>query len=407
MARQLDFGAIELLYAEVAALSQAEDAPHTSGQMGIMALGVTKALGPTSLSDEGDYTPFQFDASGQLFTTISGMGFGSPADGAANPSTMQQVNAFPMIWNGTTWDRPRSVPTTDDIGATGIAAAGMLAFDGATWDRVRSVAPSDTLSNPVSSVNSASYSLVWDETNSRWTRAKATAVVSAGGIAAVDGVFPGLAAVGLHGQDTTTGNAIPSSAMQVGGSFAGNEKGIIVNSVPNLQNDSAFFEPIAAAAKCDAVNHRALGVGLLSFDGTVDRRTRVASADNLAGNQLPASGTYVFDGSTWDRWTGAVSSTPVLTALTVSETPEVSVGASDTTLKAANGSRKKVRIQNHGTGFVRVSESATATLTSPIRLVPQVGEYWVEPTATGHIYQGEISAISESGTNLVGVTEYT
>lgn len=94
-----------------------------------------------------------------------------------------------------------------------------------------------------------------------------------------------------------------------------------------------------------------------------------------------------------------------LTATTVSTDTEVSVTTSTTALLAANANRKRVWIQNHGAGFVRVRLAATALTTSPIRLVPQVGTVEILPTASGHIYQGVINAISESGTNAVGVIE--
>lgn len=94
------------------------------------------------------------------------------------------------------------------------------------------------------------------------------------------------------------------------------------------------------------------------------------------------------------------------TATTVSTDTEVSVTGSSTQLLAANSSRKKVFIQNHGTGYVRVRLAATALTTSPIRLVPEVGTYELK-SEDGFVYRGVINAISETGTNLVGVIEET
>lgn len=96
----------------------------------------------------------------------------------------------------------------------------------------------------------------------------------------------------------------------------------------------------------------------------------------------------------------------VVTATTVSTDTEVSVTGSSTQLLAANSSRKKVFIQNHGTGYVRVRLAASALTTSPIRLVPEVGTYELK-SEDGYVYRGVINAISETGTNLVGVIEET
>ncbi len=47
------------------------------------------------------------------------------ADGLANP-TISNISALSSIYNGTTWDRQRSVITAQDTTGTGIAAAGIL-----------------------------------------------------------------------------------------------------------------------------------------------------------------------------------------------------------------------------------------------------------------------------------------
>lgn len=103
---------------------------------------------------------------------------------------------------------------------------------------------------------------------------------------------------------------------------------------------------------------------------------------------------------------GNLFTKPAITATTVSTDTEVSVTGSSTQLLAANSNRKKVFIQNHGTGYVRVRLAATALTTSPIRLVPAVGTYELKMEG-GYIYTGVINAISETGTNAVGVIEET
>ena len=73
MARQLDFSAIELLYAEIAALSQAEDSAHSSGHMGIMPLAVRNDAGGPLAGTAGDYIPLTTDANGNLVIAIRGL----------------------------------------------------------------------------------------------------------------------------------------------------------------------------------------------------------------------------------------------------------------------------------------------------------------------------------------------
>lgn len=94
---------------------------------------------------------------------------------------------------------------------------------------------------------------------------------------------------------------------------------------------------------------------------------------------------------------------PGVTATTISFQGETSV-TTTVVLIAANASRKKATVQNHGAANVRLSKSGTATSASPIVLVPRVGMYEFLPEG-GYVYQGAIAVVSESGTNLVGFTE--
>lgn len=140
-----------------------------------------------------------------------------------------------------------------------------------------------------------------------------------------------------------------------------------------------------------AVNTIAGQIGVQGASGVVTALTqRVVLATDVA---LPTGSNTI----------GNVTATLSQTATTVAET-SVNVAGADTTLKAANANRKRLTIQNHGSGFVRVSLSATATSTSPIRLVPGVGAWVLEGD---FVYRGEVSAFSETGTNEVGVIEET
>lgn len=67
-------------------LGKAEDAAHTSGDVGVMMLGVRRDANTTLAATDGDYVPPQFDATGNLkVAIISGAGSGgtSIADGAS------------------------------------------------------------------------------------------------------------------------------------------------------------------------------------------------------------------------------------------------------------------------------------------------------------------------------------
>lgn len=56
-------------------LGKAEDAAHTSGDVGVMALGVRKDAASALSSTDGDYSPLQVDANGAL--RVSGAGGGT------------------------------------------------------------------------------------------------------------------------------------------------------------------------------------------------------------------------------------------------------------------------------------------------------------------------------------------
>lgn len=67
-------------------LGKAEDAAHTSGDVGVMALGVRRDADTTLAATDGDYVPLQCNASGSLKVAITagaGSGGTSIADGAS------------------------------------------------------------------------------------------------------------------------------------------------------------------------------------------------------------------------------------------------------------------------------------------------------------------------------------
>lgn len=107
-------------------------------------------------------------------------------------------------------------------------------------------------------------------------------------------------------------------------------------------------------------------------------------------------------------FSGSFSGDVNVVSQTPTNTSAIEGTASVTTSSAVvinqNLDRKKLFIQNTGTGFVRLSYSGTATLTSPIRLCPEVGTHVIVMEG-GFIYQDRIAAISESGTNVLTYLE--
>lgn len=236
-------------------------------------------------------------------------------------------------------------------------------------------------------------------------------VNNAAGAAAVN-IQDGGNSITVDGTVSISGTVTVSGTIAVSGTVAVTQSG--------SWSVTADTELPAAAVLADAAANPTtptVGSALLGFNGTTfDRLKTMPAADNSANLGFLAVGLVGFDGTNYDRIRGTSAlGLQVQVMETVSATVKstniaessVSVGASSTALVTASGLIRKIFIQNHGTGYVRVSLSGTATLTSPIRLVPQVGIYTIESDGAASIYQGAISAISESGTNEVGVIKET
>ena len=100
----------------------AEDAAHTSGDIGTMALGVRKDTAASLAGTDGDYEPPIFDATGRQWVNSELPDAAALADNTANP-TAPAVGSFGHVWDGSTWDR-----------APGTAADGTLVNLGANND---------------------------------------------------------------------------------------------------------------------------------------------------------------------------------------------------------------------------------------------------------------------------------
>jgi len=90
------------------ALGKAEDAAHTSGDVGVMALTVRQNTAAALSGTDADYQPLISDTSGRLHT-ISGNfpAAAALADAAAVPTT-SKTGSVPMLYNGATLDFQRN-----------------------------------------------------------------------------------------------------------------------------------------------------------------------------------------------------------------------------------------------------------------------------------------------------------
>lgn len=118
---------------------------------GYVASGATDAGNPVKVGGvysstlptftDGQRADLQLSPRGALHVSVFGEGgtagatTTTPGDGVANQTGLYTVSQG-VAWNGTTWDRIRTV-TVGDASSTGILASGLMAYNGSTWDRVR------------------------------------------------------------------------------------------------------------------------------------------------------------------------------------------------------------------------------------------------------------------------------
>lgn len=84
--------------ASITALSQVEDAAHSSGDSGIMGLAVRNDTLGTLVDTDGDYAPLQVNASGELYVTASGV---SDVDDTADTSLVVGATSVDNTVGGT------------------------------------------------------------------------------------------------------------------------------------------------------------------------------------------------------------------------------------------------------------------------------------------------------------------
>lgn len=294
-------------------------------------------------------------------------------------------------------------------------------------DPVTFISDAATPSSP--SLSCASFNMVWDPSSSMWARAR-SAPTGAAPIASVDhATLPVCALYGwdgtqfatfhLNAANTDTINPSSNKLMETlgypfcynevtdrwerqrscNGQFLGIDNTGIPASTTFLWKTGSFWTAQADGAAGDNLTEGVAASALYQFDGTNFDRCRGDTTNGLDVDVTRVSGTVTVAGT-------VATSGMSLTATTAAET-SVSVLTSNTTVLAASASRKRAWIQNTGSSYVRLKLGATATTGSAIRLVPQVGTYVIEPTASGHIYQGIIDGIAETATSTVVVVQET
>lgn len=104
--------------ATIASAVKSEDAIHNSGDVGVMALAVRKDTGGALSSADGDYTPLQIDASGNLRVNVAAGGAG---DGAILDGVSSSIKATVLDYTNS---NPIAVRLSDTNGDYVAAGAG-------------------------------------------------------------------------------------------------------------------------------------------------------------------------------------------------------------------------------------------------------------------------------------------
>lgn len=153
-------------------LGKAEDAVHTSGDVGVLSLSVRLDSPASTAGTSGDYAGVVTDANGTVYVnnaykldstndSVSAVQSGTwtvqpgntanstawlvdtelpaaatLADATTNPTT-PVIGAMLESYNGSTWDRIRSGVNADGTNSTGKIATGNFNWNGASWDLTR------------------------------------------------------------------------------------------------------------------------------------------------------------------------------------------------------------------------------------------------------------------------------
>lgn len=103
-------------------------------------------------------------------------GLGIATADATATATLMHVGSRGRVFNGTTWDRLRSIAVGDGAASTGIQAAALMAYNSATYDRL--ICDSSKRLNVSSSDNLCAWTTSFGVTSAVVTSADATTAVS-------------------------------------------------------------------------------------------------------------------------------------------------------------------------------------------------------------------------------------
>lgn len=225
-------------------------------------------------------------AAGGASGVVTVVGNNTPTDNYANPSNALNVVGLTMVWDGVTWDR-----WTGAVTATG------------------AYTPIDTQTNPTNLVGVENFAMVWrgtltNGTPNQWSRWGLYGIDDD----ATEGRVPGVA---IFGRPNLNFGETPQQAGVVSTLTSNHEAahGLRVvasdlyrpgsSAVTGRQNDSEV--------DANAVTQSGIVTPVVvNAAGTLDR-VRGANSDNMAATGIPAAGNMIWDGATWDRWTGAVT----------------------------------------------------------------------------------------------------
>ena len=193
------------------------------------------------------------------------------SDGSAGTGFQANV---PMLFNGTTYDRPRGGLTTDDNAVTGMFNNAQMVFDGTNYDRVRS-ANADSLTATLGLL--ASGNIVFN--GSTWDRLR---TASADNLAAT-GILAG-GNVGFDGSTwdrrTSISNTNNIATTSQGATYV---TPISTWSVTNTVIGAVTAASASKAAGGGTVRHVATGITICYFDTVVAGVSQVNLRDGATG----------------------------------------------------------------------------------------------------------------------------
>ncbi len=237
------------------------------------------------------------DGSGHLSVALGATT--AAADGAGNNiarpfsegNTSSGLWVAPYLFNGSTWDRVRSVPASDDQAVTGIVAAGGMVFDGVNWDRIRGGVNADAIATTglVSQQTFLYNGATWDR-----MRSASSSDVAATGIAA-SGIY-GKYSTNANQPVVTNGNLNPVHVDPAGNLRTAPQRptasDIIAGTLAHTStNAAATIVTVAAGRTWVGVVSISCDVGIAAASPTAGQALGVVTTAGTG--VVPAAGTYL------------------------------------------------------------------------------------------------------------------